>query len=470
MRLPTWWPRGLSWWKPLAIGGIALAAMAFTLLSVSNSGPSSPDQTDVGVASQPTLAPADRTAVAGTPPDPSDAEVPSSTNVRILDETVKQWGRLKLDADGFEPGEEVLVTAVAEGDSQPIELGRQSADDTGRVVEFGADLPEAVNSGEWPITVTGLRSNRQGAATLYVRSLEHFALLSSYTPRPTDKLGFVAGGFEPNADVKVYLGDTQSQPIATVRADRAGNTAWTEVTIPTVKPGEYDLTFEGRDGMDRYVQSISVAALTPTLELSPWSGPPGSKFELNGRGFLASETVRVFLGRAQQPDSTFVADEYGNYWGIGPLAVPADAGDGGLSVRLVGEASGAEIEQSFAIVGVTPWAELSAYSGMPGTQISFSGGGFAANEDITVHLGNASGPIVATARTDEGGNVVMSTATAAQPAGETSEATEAAAKDVTFTLVGETSKGEASAVFTVIPMIQPTMPGAGERPGLPQRP
>lgn len=461
MKLPDWWPRTRSRLVAVVLGTVAVLAATFTLLAASSFSPLASQTDNAGPSAQ---SAANATSGPGaTPPAQARAETTPLIGVKLTEGTLKQWGRLKLGAEGFAPNEEVLVAALREGDGQPIELGRKTADGSGKLSEFGADLPDAVNSGTWTITTTGLTSHRQGRETLYVRSLEHFAVLSSYTPRPSEKLGFVAGGFEPDADVKVYLGPSSGQPIATVRADRAGNTAWSEVSTPITKPGEYELTFVGQGETDRFVQRITVSPLTPELELSPWSGPPGSKLELNGRGFLAGEKVQVFLGRSTQAASTFETDQYGNYWGIGPLVVPTDAGDGKLDVRLVGEKSGAEIVQGFAVVGVKPWAELSAYSGMPGTQISFSGGGFASLEDVTVHLGNANGQIVGTAQTDEAGNVLMSSSTAVQlPDAGTTEPT-----DVTFTLVGEKSRGEASAVFTVIPLTRPPTPNA-ERPRMPQ--
>jgi hypothetical protein len=456
--------RSLGPWALLGVVGlIALAATMFALRDggalLALSGP----EVTPGPA-MPTAV-AGTTAAAGAPTPVAEAKPAEQSRmvVTLGSDTIKQYGHLTLSADGFAQNEDVLVAALPEGDGQPIELGRAHADGNGHVADFAADLPEPVKSGVRPITVTGLTSHRQATAKLNVRADKLFAVLNSYTPRPADKLGFVVGGFEPNSDVQVFLGDTSSKPIAVVRADPAGNTAWTEVTVPVVKPGEYALVFQGANSTDQYTQRITVNGLSPTLELSPWSGPPGSTLELNGRGFLAGESVSVYLGTTDKAASTFRADQYGNFWGIGPLVVPTDAGGGKLTIRLVGEQSGAEITQSFAVVGVKPWAELSAYSGMPGTTVSFSGGGFAAKESVSIHLGNASGPVVATAETDDFGQVIRSTATAATPVeGDTPATTPT---NVTFTIVGESSKGEASAVFTVIPIIRPSL--GGETPRTP---
>lgn len=390
---------------------------------------------------------------------PASAPTPKA-EAHLAEETVKQYGRLGLSADGFLPGEGVTVAVKPEGSAEPIELGRVQADDQGRIGEFAADLPDGVTSGPRAVTVAGAASGRRATTILYVRAEKTFAVLNTYTPRPTDKLGFVVGGFEPGEQVQVFLRDTTGAPLATVPTDQAGNTAWTEVETPVVQPGQYDLIFQGSQGKNSYVQRITVSPLTPTLELSPWAGPPGSSFELNGRGFLAGEDVQVFVGRGQQPATTFEADQYGSFWGIGPLVVPVEAGAGQAEVRLIGQRSGAEVTQSFTVVGGKPWAELSAYSGMPGTVVRFSGGGFGARERVTVHLGNAGGPVVATAQTDERGNVVRSDS-AAVP----SDPTATSQTTVTFTMVGEASRSEASAAFTVVAPAIPSF--GGERPRSP---
>lgn len=437
-------------WGPIA-ASIAVAAVLIVALS---------SQAALGrLASSPaTDQPAARAPAVGAAISAAPSATPTPrAQVHLAEGTVKQYGRLKLSAEGFAPGESLTITVKPEGDAQPVELGHVQADDQGGIAEFAADLPEAITSGPRPVTVAGATSQRQATAVLYVRSQKLFAVLNGYTPRPAEKLGFVVGGFEPGEDVQVFFGDTTGTPLLTVPTDQAGNTAWTEVAMPVVRPGKYDLIFQGSQGQNKLTQTITISPLTPTLELSPWSGPAGTKLELNGRGFLAGEDVQVYLGNGDQPVSSFKADQYGNFWGIGPLVVPVDSGPGKAAVRLVGQSSGAEVTQSFAVVGGKPWAELSAYSGLPGSVVRFAGGGFGARERVSVHLGNGSGPIVATAETDEQGNVVRSDV-ASVPA----DSTATTQTPVTFTLVGESSRSEASAVFTVIPPVVPNW--ARERP------
>ncbi len=45
------------------------------------------------------------------------------------------------------------------------------------------------------------------------------------------------------------------------------------------------------------------------------------------RGFAPGEPVQIFLGQSRAPALTTVADQYGNFWGVGPLRVPYDASD-----------------------------------------------------------------------------------------------------------------------------------------------
>jgi hypothetical protein len=227
------------------------------------------------------------------------------------------------------------------------------------------------------------------------------------------------------------------------------------------------------------------------VELSPWFGPPGAKVDVNAQGFLPGETVDVsyVVGTTRQPAISLAADEYGNLWGAGPVRVPYDTPGGDLLLELFGHQSQLPVESKFGVVDPKPWVELSSWSGYPGTGILFSGGGWAAEEQVVAHLGSAAGPAVAASITDGQGwlhgmgptivSYVPPTPTSPAPKPNSGAQTpggsprrDASAK-VMYVLVGQRSRAQASVEFTVlIPFFErPSEPSPPQPlpPAAPQR-
>lgn len=362
-----------------------------------------------------------------------------------------QWEELAFAVEGFQPGETVVLLVEHEGTAK--EIGRLEANGEGKIEDGKVILPSWLESGKRSATAVGGDSGTRAAATLYVRARNLWVNLSSYNPRLASKLGFIAGGFEPGDRVKVYLtlgGDANSlssqEPLATMEADEAGNTSWTEAEIPPVEPGKYTLLLKGDRTEGELKESVTVEPLRPELELSPWSGPPGRKVDLNGNGFLPNEQVEVFLGAGTEPIGTFRADRYGGLWGAGPISIPLDSRGGRLPILLRGKTSGGEVARDFSVVAPSPWVELSSYAGFAGAAVVARGGGFAAGERVTLHVGSASSPAVATTVTNEDGHYV-----GLGPGVVPSDAVQ----EVTFVVVGESSGAQGEATFKVMEPFAP---------------
>jgi len=387
--------------------------------------------------------------------DNSQTSKPEYVTLEVPGEAVMQNGTLELSGTGFSPGESVIVSA-SEGEAGKLKAVATITADAQGKIEQKVTLPEWLTSGPHSLQVTGKDSGRQAQATLYIRANKPWINLASYSVQPTQKLGFVAGGFQPGEDVSIYLEQGQSipdrpstRPLLTIKADKAGNLMWTEVQVPLMKPGATAMIVRGKASGLQIGQTVTVEAMHPLLELSPWSGPPGAEINLNGRGFLPGERVSVFVGNGNQPATTFQADQYGNYWGVGPVHIPQDVTHGKLDIKLLGEKSGATVTQQFAVVAPHPWAELNTYSGPSGTPVLVSGGGFAAKERVSIHIGSAGSPIVAEGETDSNGKL-WSAGPATVPEGSS--------KSVTFVVVGESSGAQASVIFQVVDLFS----GSGE--------
>lgn len=379
---------------------------------------------------------------------------------------VQQGGRLHLTGRGFLPGEPVAILASEKDPgSSPLEIGRGQATLWGTLDVMDLALPEGLVSGAHTVEAVGQISGRRSAATLYIRANEPWIVLENAETRPYEHLGLVAGGFLPGERVLVFLesrreeAETEgggqasitgppeqaapSEPVDLVAlpTDRAGNTRWTEVEMPLISYGPYALVARGESSGLESRRDVRLKPFSPVIELSPWAGPPGTKIESNARGFAPGEMVRVYLGEDSREVATLAADQYGDFWGAGPIQVPYGTEPGPLTVTFVGEESGALVSLQFKVLEPRPWLELTVWWGPPGVPVGFSGGGWAAGERISFHIGSELAPPVAFAQADDfgwlryGGPVYIP--------GD-------AEASVTFVAVGEQSHAKASATFKVV--------------------
>lgn len=393
-------------------------------------------------------------------PQPAPASEPSAALTLPSGATI-QWEDFSFSAEGFEPGETVTLQVDHEGEAK--EIGQATADGEGKVTDARIQLPSWLESGNRTVQAVGSSSGTSVSGTLHIRARDLWANLNAHNQPPAGKLGFIAGGFEPGDRIRAYItqGDATSvgseQPLATVTADEVGNTSWTELQVPVLQPGKYNLLLKGETTEKPLSTAITIAPLQPQMELSPWSGLPGSSFDVNAKGFLPNEEVELLLGTATSAASSYSADQYGGVWGAGPIDVPIDSKSGALAVGLRGRSSGATAVAEFNVVGANPWLELSSYSGFAGSPVTAGGGGFAAGERITLHMGNAGGPMVAEGTAGPDG--------AYRGLGPVSTPPDAEGQ-LTFVAVGESSGTQATATFKVVEPFQQELP----QQTMPERP
>lgn len=376
----------------------------------------------------------------------------------ILPETaVIQESEIALSFQGFRPRETITLRVIDQDKEVEKQIGEFKADDRGIQEEQTVILPDWLGSGTYQVEAYGKSSRRKSAGTLYIRAKELWLVLDRYSFKNGEKLGFIAGGFEPGEDVQVFLnpekGDPSEKPVASFSADQVGNTIWSEFEVPMIKAGGYELVIKGGNGGEQKLsRKITIEGLRPSFELSPWSGPPGSKFDVNAQGFLPKEPIELFFSKEGEAAAAFKADEFGNVWGGGPILVPYGTKGGPLPITLHGVTSLITATQSFSVIPPKPWGELSVYSGYPGTAVQFGGGGFNAGEKVMIYLGGAEGPLVSTSVTDSQGNLLQGSyyvvsATTTSPDGT-----------VAFYFLGEMSKASTTAKFKVIQFPVPNQP------------
>ena len=440
----------------------------------------------------------------GLQSDGSGIGSPQPATLAMPDDVVRQETTIAVHGGGFRPGEEVSLRLRVDKQQEPREFGRVRADGQGNLDQAQVALPEWVISGVHKVQGVGVDSGRRGESVLRVRAKGPWVSMNDHSAKQGSRFGLVAGGFEPREEVAVTLlprEGTNGAPAAlgTLRADDVGNTPWTEFLLPVQheqetlvhaaegagadegavaekKPDDWwnqDLLLEGKQSGEKHRETITVVRLKPVVELSPWFGPPGIKVDINAQGFLPHEQVTVTLptaGRAG-PALVLAADEYGNLWGAGPLQVPYESPAGDLRIELAGEESRVPVETKFGVTEPKPWVELSSWSGYPGTGIIFTGGGWAAEEQVVAHLGSAAGPTVGIGKTDSQGWLTGIGPTTVPLVEPDPLADPDEARTVKYTLVGQRSGARASVDFAlIVPYFDrpqapaPAVPPAGPTP------
>jgi hypothetical protein len=408
---------------------------------------------------------------------PAESEAPTSVVpptrepaalLAINPQPAPQSGQVQVSGQGFAPGESVVISVSTAADAgvDMLPLANAVASSDGSFDPVTLTLPDQLQSGGHAITAVGHTSARQSSGTLWIRAPQPWLVLDSYDIQQYGDLGLIAGGFEPMDQVQVSVeratGSTGT-PVAlvTLSTDQAGNAQWTQLKLPQLRAGAYSIVLRGQATAAQLRRDLTVSPLKPTVELSPWAGPPGVPVQFNAKGFAPSEQIHVSIGGTTDP-TVLQADEYGNLWGAGPLHIPQNTSSGTLVLNLVGQDSGATASPVFKVLDAKPWLELTSWSGAPGAPVGFGGGGWIGGERVSVHIGSARNPVQSTGAADDNG--WLKDPDQVYIPNDVND-------DVIFVAVGEQSHLVAAATFKVVfpfglrPGQSPSPPAPQVKPG-----
>ncbi len=420
---------------------VAMSGLAFMAVGCGTSVPPTGALADTPVAQG--------TTTSGNDPAPTTAavqpaRVPAAL-VAIDPQPAPQSGQVRISGTGFDAGESITISVGKTNDAAGAMLMVANAVTTGdgSFAPVAVTLADELQSGAHAIAAVGQTSGRRSTGTLWIRAPQPWLVLDTYDVPQYGDLGLVAGGFEPMDQVQVSLdagANGSSVQLVNLTTDQAGNAVWTEVKLPRLAAGTYAMVLHGQANSAELRRDIHVTPLKPTVELSPWAGPPGVSVQVNARGFGPGEQIHVSFGGTPDP-TIMTADEYGNLWGAGPVHIPQTAPAGALALNLVGADSGAKATPEFKVLDPKPWLELTAWSGAPGAPVGFGGGGWIAGERVSIHMGSATNPTQSTGAGDDGGWL--------KGVGQVYIPNDVG-DDVIFVAVGEQSHLVAAATFKVV--------------------
>jgi hypothetical protein len=229
---------------------------------------------------------------------------------------------------------------------------------------------------------------------------------------PGTRFVFIAAGFTPNEQLSFWLNlpDGRVQVAGITEPQRAtaqGEATWVWTAPQDAPLGVWQMVAHGRgSGVERVI-AFTIVAPTPTDTLPygvvPTSGSPGTVFHFYATGFRALEGIVM---EARGPSDAIVTEGFvllgpANADGRvdGSWTAPANAAPGDW--QMVARGVNSDVTRAIPITilpGNAPApATLSASPGLgsPGLRFSFSGAGFAPDEEISVWLNLPDGRVVA---------------------------------------------------------------------------
>jgi len=231
--------------------------------------------------------------------------------------------------------------------------------------------------------------------------------------KPTVKLGSETAKRSASLEITVsdwYYGDIEEVTIAGLDAEIEGdddvidvgsdNTAKFKVTVPgNVRGGEQEVKVYGDDDDLNTTSATAMVNITALpLDVSPSDVVPGHRVTITGSGFATSQDVdEIMIGGKDitVPDD---ADSTSSGRVAVTVTVPLNVGSGDKKVTLkVGTRTG---EGSITVP--KPSIELSPSESVPGSVISVTGSGFAADGRVEVKF---AGDIEEVGRADGSGDV-----------------------------------------------------------------
>ncbi len=380
--------------------------------------------------------------------------------------TVPQGGSTALSAAGFAAHEQVRVTLS--GQTEP--LVTLTADGNGLVALTDVTIPPTLAPGAHTLTLTGASSGRTASATLTL-TVATAAALSTATIPLGGQVAISATGFGANEQVSVALSQVPGT-VATLTANGMGVIVPTAVTIPTtyvaagatlaVSPGAHTLTLSGTSSGHTVTLQLT---LVPAATVSASTVGLGGTLALAGAGFAAHEQVSVAVSQDPATLATLTADGNGLV-ALTTITIPTTfkVGDqlralspGAHTLTLSGLSSGRSATVALTLV---PSASLSSPTVGLGDQVTVTGTGFAAAEEVSVSLSQWPGTLT-TLHAD--GNGLVGPAALTIP-------TTLSQGAHTLTLHGSASGRSASLQVTLGPAVAPAVlevaPSSTNRGGL----
>ena len=307
---------------------------------------------------------------------------------------------MTVSGSGFAPSEKVDISV---GGSTPVQV-------TNGVLGTFNNVSITVPYSALPFaTLTAFGESSHATATTTITLGAYFATVtpSSYYVQPGSMISFLGTGFAPSENVQISVASSPTATpttIESVTTDAAGNLSAANISVPLTASGSQIFSFSGSLSNVHTSVTVGVAPLNPNVSADNYFALPGSIVHVTGTGFGISEPVHVTAG-------TFSANTTATVKGaVGPIAVTLPFGNttSSIVITLTGGSSHVSASTTVTLASFYPSVSPSTYYTTPGSSVSFTGSGFAANEKVNETLNGAS---IGSTTADAMGNIIVAAAT-----------------------------------------------------------
>lgn len=195
-------------------------------------------------------------------------------------------------------------------------------------------------------------------------------------------------GFQAGEVVFLSLGLSTSS----VTADPDGSFSGAVLMVPNLPSGLYYLVAVGlTSGLPAFT-SVWINSFYPLASPSSWYINPGSTLTWSGSGFAPNEQITL-----RDASSTVIAQwntsGSGTFSAEGASMIPYALRNSTTVFTIDSSISGVHASYPITVADLYPWANPFTWYAAPGTNVTFEGGGFGANEGISVYLGASTTPL-----------------------------------------------------------------------------
>lgn len=199
---------------------------------------------------------------------------------------------------------------------------------------------------------------------------------------PGTPVQITGAAFTANEQVKICWGNVNSTPLATGTTDGSGNLLQVKITVPLgTTPGRYKV-YAVRSHQTPPGVYAWFHVMTPDIDANPPGIRAGQSINLWGSGFAADEKVVVsWNANGGQQLKSFITDDLGEG---GVWYKPPSAPHGTYTLTAIGQTSHIQATGHIAIgpgIAIKPYGQQ-----VPGTTVTVIGGGFAAGEQVRIHV------------------------------------------------------------------------------------
>ena len=304
---------------------------------------------------------------------------PYNPEIKLSSSAATPFTPIQISGSGFMPAETVEITLGSL-------VVSAKADVNGAFQGSSVTVPN-ITAGTQKVVATGSSSAASAVGFLYVNGFYASVSPSASYLIPGQSLSFSGSGFAPNEDILVTknINGTQLRVAAfSTLPDGSFKKAGAFVISASEASQTSVYNLVGQTSLASGKVSVSVGTLNPLLSLSDYYLIPGTTYTASVSGFLAGENVR--LKQDMKELATVTADSSGSAQFKGLIFPISPAAS--LTFTAVGVTSAASASASVTVGQFHPFASVDNSYATPGTLITFTGGGFAPAEHVSLNVGS----------------------------------------------------------------------------------